>query len=64
MWWQDDVVLPEASEAKKSTVPRGVKKGQKTPESCAVNDNDRYTRSKPLSLLTRSTAELFFARVE
>jgi hypothetical protein len=27
-------------------------------------DNDRYTRSKPLSLLTRSTAELFFASVE
>jgi hypothetical protein len=36
MWWQVDVVLPEASEAKKSTVPRGVKKGQKTQESCAV----------------------------
>jgi hypothetical protein len=36
MWWQDDVVLPEASEAKKSTMPRSVRKGQKTQESCAV----------------------------
>jgi hypothetical protein len=57
-------VLREASEAKKSRVPRGVKKRGKRRENHVPYDKDRYTRSKPLSLLTRSTAELFFATVE
>ena len=40
------------------------KKGAKDARIMCRYDNDRYTRSKPLSLLTRSTAELFFASVE